>query len=209
VAVVGTTPVWFDKVGSDYTARYGADTQFKLRHDVANEKFEVTSQGGSSVTRWKFHDFAQAGSPKGAMVERMDPSGLKTTVEAYQNGTNKIKEMKREVVADGKTTVHRLDYEYNANDHITSALIRKQVDAGEWTHLRRSEYEYYGSSESGGNEGDLKRMTMQEPGTSGGSSSSSSSSSPDDWSCVGQTYCRYYKDGQAKGFEHGLKYTWV
>lgn len=57
-----------------------------------------------------------------------------------------------------------------------------------YTELRRAEYAYYGSSETYGNLGDLKTVTVKE-----GSST------------LGTQYFRYYKPGDPSGFGGALK----
>jgi hypothetical protein len=53
---------------------------------------------------------------------------------------------------------------------------------------------YYGSSSSNGNDGDLRSVSYQLPGTSG-------------WDTVGTDYFRYDTSSTSPGFVHGLKYV--
>ena len=47
-------PVFFDKVGSDYTARYGVE--YTLIHDTGNDVFIVATPAGEE---WRLHDGSQ------------------------------------------------------------------------------------------------------------------------------------------------------
>jgi len=72
--------------------------------------------------------------------------------------------------------------------------LRRQVNAGAWTDIRRVLYEYYADAENFGSAGDLKRARIQVPQDS-------------TWADSEIHYYRYYKAGEANGFEHGLKYV--
>ena len=67
------------------------------------------------------------------------------------------------------------------------------MNSGSWSDIRRVLYDYYGSAESYGTLGDLKRSRAQVPQGS-------------TWADREVHYYRYYKSGESSGFAHGLKY---
>lgn len=196
VAVLGSMVVWFKNNSSTFTADFGEDITFSLTHDSGSHEYEVTMQSGANVTTWRFHDFEQNTDPKGAMIEKVDPSDISTTVESYEGC--KIKELIRSVTVDSgvgsDTTDFSQVYTYNSDQHITETLLRTRVNGGSWSDIEKANYTYYGAGESFGPPGALKSVERQENSPNPG------------WHCIAKSAYRYYKSGDAKGFEYGLKY---
>ena len=187
--------VWFDESGggyygsSAYTTRYGV--HHKLEHDETNNIFKVKIPAGGLLT---FHDFDQTDSPKGLFESYETPGGQVVSADSYTSAGN-IQEIIRSFTEGSSTTTESFYYQYNSDDRLQYITLRRKVDSGSWDNIRRVEYAYYGSSESYGTEGDLKTVKQQIPDGQGG------------WTTTDTTYYRYYKNGDADGFSHALKYV--
>lgn len=180
--------LWFDAVGSDYEARFGAKST--LVHDAANEKFVLTRPGGE---QWLFRDFDQTTNPPGIVSGHITAGGQATEVASY-TAQDQIAEITRSMVVSGQTTTASFLYSYTSGGDLESVLYQTRVDTGAWNEIRRVQYEYYGSTDSFGNLGDLKRSRVQVPADSG-------------WTDTEIRYYRYYIANTTTGFQHGLKFV--
>lgn len=180
--------LWFDAVGSDYEARFGAKST--LVHDAANEKFVLTRPGGE---QWLFHDFDQTTNPPGIVSGHITAGGQATEVASY-TAQDQIAEITRSMVVSGQTTTASFLYSYTSGGDLESVLYQTRVDTGAWNEIRRVQYEYYGSTDLFGNLGDLKRSRVQVPAGSG-------------WTDTKIRYYRYYTANTTIGFQHGLKFV--
>jgi hypothetical protein len=87
-----------------------------------------------------------------------------------------------------------LNYEYYGGGNANEGKIEYATLKVKGTNVRRCVYTYYGSSDTYGSLGDLRRVqTQQWNGSS--------------WETLGYTLYRYYKSGDTDGFAHGLKYV--
>ena len=181
--------LWFDLVEGNYVGRYGAKSA--LTRDAANNRFVLTLPGGE---QWRFHDFDQMANPPGLFASQVTKGGQVTEVTSY-TADERIEEIQRSATTSGGSTVTQsFRYAYNGEGRTTSVTLRQRVNAGAWTDIRRVLYEYYGTAENFGSAGDLKRARIQVPQNGA-------------WADSEIDYYRYYKAGEAKGFEHGLKYV--
>ncbi|TWT55980.1 tRNA3(Ser)-specific nuclease WapA precursor [Allorhodopirellula solitaria] len=197
--------MWFDRVESggdvSFVARYGGKST--LTHDCDSRRYVLTQPSGEI---WFFKDFGDepCGSTSsssdsgtqplpGQLTSMIDVSGQQTDVVAY-SASGRIQTIQRETVVGSDTTTTQFEYEFNGMGLTTSVTYRRQVNTDGWVNIRRVTYEYYDGSNSFGSSGDLMRVRIQVP--SGAT-----------WVNVKQSYYRYYKTGDAKGFQHGLRYV--
>ena len=184
--------VWFDLVGNDYVARYGA--KHTLTHDTGAGVFKFATPAGEE---WEFHDFDQTANPPG-LFKKLTTPGAQTIQVASYTADEHIGAVQRSYTSGGSTTTESIKYDYfgtgEQQGRLQYATLRRQVDGGTWNDLRRVQYEYYGSDESSGSLGDLKRVQIQ---VVSGSS----------WQNTAVHYYRYYKQGDADGGAYCLKYV--
>ncbi len=185
--------VWFDYNSGTgvYTPRHGA--KFALTHDSTNNVFNLASEDGDKFT---FHNFTQSTYPKGLFKSLTTPGGQTITVQSY-NSDGRITEVQRSYSSGGSTTTESLKYDFLSSgdnqDRLEYVTLRRKVDAGAWSDLRRAKYEYYAAIEDHGSQGDLKRVTIQLYSGS--------------WQDLDVYYYRYYKAGETNGGGHLLKYV--
>ncbi|PHS02287.1 MAG: hypothetical protein COA78_21630 [Blastopirellula sp.] len=117
-------------------------------------------------------------------------------IRTTNNSDGNIAEQYAEVVQDGKTIKSSVIYDYfDSGDN--SGLLKSVTEKRSFnptTELNRIVYTYYGSDEEFGLTGDLKTATKQ-------------MLHGDEWIDLEASYYRYYKAGDANGFEHGMKYA--
>ncbi len=151
------------------------------------------TEEGDTLT---FHNFTQTTYPKGLFKSLTTPGGQTVTVQSY-NSDGRITEVQRSYSSGGSTTTESLKYDYLASgdnqDRLEYVTLRRKVDAGVWSDIRRAKYEYYGLSQDYGSQGDLKRVTIQVYSGS--------------WQDLDVYYYRYYKSGETNGGPHLLKYV--
>ena len=197
IAVIGIIqePLWFDKSGSDYVARYFIKET--LSEDTTNKEFTFTDTEGRLVKFFSF-DASIPTAKQGQFKGFTDPSGNAANIT--YDGSNRISEFIQGSVASGINVRYKYDY-FATGDH-TSRIQYVTVKRNDTINVARVVNDYYNSSSSSGSGdsfgtgGDLKRVTVQSwnAGTSA-------------WEDVQSSYYRYYKAGDANGFEHGLKYV--
>lgn len=165
--------VWFDKVGSTYVPRHNAETTYELDHDAGAEEFVLTVRRDSSLSIYRFHDFTQTTYPQGRLKEFIPPSEIPITVESYSGCS--IAEVRQSVTENGDTTDESILVDSNA---INTATLRRRVNGGAWTTIRKATLSYYGAGDANGSPGALKLAVIEEP---------DASLSPP-WRCVGRSY---------------------
>jgi RHS repeat-associated protein len=184
--------IWFDRdpMSGVYTARHGAKHTLTL--DSTSHVFTLTKEDGSVE---EFHDFTQTTNPQGLLKKIKTPGGQEITVTSYTSG--KIGEIQRSATVGSDTITESLKYDYftsgDQNGRLQYVTLRRKVNSGSWSELRRVEHEYYGSSEDNGSLGDLKRVKVQ---ALVGST----------WTDMGIHYYRYYKSGNTNGGAHLIKF---
>ncbi|MCH8991747.1 MAG: RHS repeat-associated core domain-containing protein, partial [Acidobacteria bacterium] len=170
---------WFDVAGDDYTPQHGVTAT--LAYDESNCKFELKECNGDI---WEFN-------PEGVFLSHVSPGQTASpTVTSYAaNGLPET--VSCTVTQNGVTTTNTLEYEFDGNDRVIRVTRRRSVNPA--ADMHRILYTYYGASEPYGSDGDLKTVTIQwMDGLT--------------WTDKDVSYFRYYKSGDANGFEHGLKY---
>lgn len=190
VTVVRSTDrsLWFGQSGGQYTGKYGAKSS--LVHDAENGVFVLTSPGGQ---RQEYYDFTHLELP-GLFVRQVARGGEVTEVFAYTD-SGRIQEIRRSGNVGASLLTEAFVYQYDASDRVTSVLLRRQLGAGAWQDVRQAVYEYYNGTESFGSLGDLKRVRIQVPTSSG-------------WTDSDISYYRYYTSSDlSNGFIHGLKFV--
>jgi RHS repeat-associated protein len=190
VTVVRSTDrsLWFGQSGGQYTGKYGAKSS--LVHDAENGVFVLTSPGGQ---RQEYYDFTHLELP-GLFFRQVARGGEVTEVFAYTD-SGRIQEIRRSGNVGASLLTEAFVYQYDASDRVTSVLLRRQLGAGAWQDVRQAVYEYYNGTESFGSLGDLKRVRIQVPTSSG-------------WTDSDISYYRYYTGSDlSNGFIHGLKFV--
>ncbi|MBN8624754.1 MAG: RHS repeat protein, partial [Planctomycetes bacterium] len=187
---------WFELVGGEYVAAFGAlQTLTQL---PSQGKFQLTQPDGNV---WVFFDFDQTDNPPGMLAQVLSPGGQSVTLN-YPNASSPVAEMQRSYTdPEGVTTVESFLYDYlpspdeNAG-RIGAVTLRRNVNDSGWDYIRRAVFTYYGSSSSFGAVGDLQTAVHQAPDGAG------------DWTELETYYYRYYLDSAGgTGFAHGLKYV--
>lgn len=182
-------PLFFLKSGSTYNPTFGAEDRYTLTHDAVNGLYQLTDPEG---TLWEFKDLNTSGL-EGLFYRAVSAGGQETKVTVYSSES--IGELERSYNNGTHTYTEQYQYTYSSGQ-LASVTLRRKVDSGSWTNVRREAYTYYGSSETSGNLGDLKTAILQLPS---GSSS---------WTDHENYHYRYYKDSASgTGFKHGLKYV--
>ncbi|MCE9554457.1 MAG: autotransporter-associated beta strand repeat-containing protein [Planctomycetes bacterium] len=190
VIVSGPNTYWFDKVGGDYVERYfGKDT---LTHDTVGDQFVLKDPTGRTVT---FNDFdvSHPATERGLFEALTDNAGNTTSVIS-RTPDGQVEEVQRSAVQNGDTITESYLYTYIASGDNAglqeSVELRRKVNSGDWSVVRREEYAYYDGVEDYGSVGDLKTSVIKDS----------------DDNLLDTTYYRYYVANEADGYQHGLKY---
>jgi hypothetical protein len=177
------TAYWFSESGGSYGPRFGAKQE--LIFDSMLCRFIFKDCNGDV---WQFTNKGQFDSVKYKNAQEV------AVTERTSDG--KIKKTSRTVTQDGKTTTDANVFEYYDSGAAAGRIkqITFQRSTNPTAGIRRMVYTYYGADEEHGSAGDLKTATEQIlAGTT--------------WVDHETSYYRYYKAGEAGGFEHGLKYA--
>jgi hypothetical protein len=177
------TAYWFSESNGDYVPLDGAKQTLTFDFSICRFIFADCNGDVWYFTEQGEFDKVLRANARSATVGATTPDGkIKTIVSA--------------VTQNNKTTTDANVFEYydsGANaGRIRSMTFQRSTNptAG----IRRMVYTYYGSSEEHGSAGDVKTATEQIlAGTT--------------WVDHETSYYRYYKAGQAGGFEHGLKFA--
>jgi hypothetical protein len=184
---------YFDLVSGSYQAHFY--TKDQLTHGTG--EFILTTSSGEQV---HFYDFSVSQlNQRGQFKSLIDADGNSTAVTALTSD-GKIAEVQRSVTVQGTTTVESYQYAYLASPdlnagRLASVTLRRQVNGGAWTTVRKVAYDYYdGTAQKPyGNLGDLRTATLLD-----GSGNRLDTNS-----------YRYYTsaDQGTIGYVHGLKYA--
>jgi len=194
VQVTGTTvcvindtiynAVWFDLVGGVYVPRFYV--QATLVEDTVTREFVYTDAQGIITKFFSFSAGIRA-AKRGLFKAVMDLAG-RETLAAY-NTKNRLVSFVQSSGASSRGFYYTY-YTSGANKGMLECVTLKVNGA----NVSQAQYAYYGKSESYGSLNDLKSATIQRYMGSA-------------WVTTGVSYYRYYKAGEADGFEHGLKYV--
>lgn len=178
----------FSASGGQFIAENGAKSA--LEYDAGSNEFTLFQPNGAT---WKFHGFAPGSSaaPGGSLIRQTTASGAVTEVSAI-TANGDIAEITRSAMVDGTLVSEAFVNSYNLDGRLETVTLRRKEGAGAWTDISRAQYAYYGMSESGGSEGDLKSVENLSPNGAA-------------WDSIGTTHYRYWLPGQSGGMEHGLK----
>ena len=176
--------VWFE-VAADgsYKNTYGGLSTLTWDADM-QEFFFGTSAGES----WVFADHTVS-AIRGKLVRIIDPASQFATL--LYDASGRLTTFSQTV--GGRAASY--DYEYATVGASTSRLssVTYRLDG---RNVRRASFEYYTSTETRGNLGDLCLASVQEWSQGTGT-----------WATVRKSHYRYYRSGDANGFEHGLKFA--
>ena len=194
--VVEFTPdktYWFDVDGQDFVGRYGIDAS--LSHDAESDLYTLRFDNGQT---WEFFGLEAGTSHPGQLTRAVGAAGQVSEVVSY-TPTDRIAEIQRTYpLGTGSTTVESFLYEYatggDSLERLEQVTLRRRPEGLDWQPVARVSYSYYDGSTTHGSLGDLQLATRQV--YSGAS-----------WVDSQVRYYRYYKQGDANGFAHGLKYA--
>lgn len=175
--------LWFRKTEMGFEGEFGIRQTLVV--DTETHRYVLTDLDGS-VTEFD--------AVTGVFRAQIDPAGNRVEVVSLASNGSNLGEVQRQYTQPGVTITESYSYEYGTatGAHLLSMLtLRRRQNAGPWMNNLRATYQYYGTGESYGAEGDLKTVVTEEwngwswveTGTTGyryyasyGSSSSSSSS---------------------------------
>jgi RHS repeat-associated protein len=177
------TAYWFTESGGGYQPQDGAKQT--LRFDYGICRFIFADCNGDV---WYFTEEGE--------FDKVLRSNARQTNVSQRTSNGQIGSISRTVTQNGKTTTDSNVFEYDSSGEnagkLKSATFERSTNPT--LGIRRIVYTYYGSGEEHGSLGDLKTATEQLlVGTT--------------WVDHETSYYRYYKAGEANGFEHGLKYA--
>ena len=179
--------VWFDQSGpSTFVARHCAHETLTMD----GSSYRVTSPDGT------VHKFSQS---TGKLEQKISPGG-QVTQNSY-DGSGKLQETLWSATVGPFTYDELWDYDYELGTEpslVTTITLRRRVrtsPTAPWTDLRRIQLSYWtGAGSDFGNAGDLMMITLQEYKNS-------------TWQTLTQELFRYYKDLEAGGHQHALKFV--
>ena len=172
--------LWFEK--NSGTGNYEPLTTFhgSFQYDATAHEFHYMDESG---IEWVFfdNDLSVDANQRGQLKNYLDAYGDSSQVTFDSNG-------RRELMRWDEETLYR--YFYNAAGSI-SQVDREYYDVA----IETVSYTHYGASDDHGSENDLKMAVVEEY---------------DDFlmanRIVKRRYYRFYKDGDAKGGDHDLKF---
>ncbi len=176
------TAYWFKQVGNEYQPEEGKKQSLKF--DSSTCRFIFADCKGDVWYFTATGEFDKVLRSNARLVQRIEktPDGkpLKIVRPVTQNG--KI------------TDANVFDYQSSGENARKLKSVVFERSTNPTLDIRRMVYAYYGSGEEHGSLGDLKTATEQLlVGTT--------------WVDHETSYYRYYKTGDANGFEHGMKYA--
>ncbi len=189
----GNTAFYYDLVNGIYQPRINDGSQ--LTYNSSNDTFTLIDTLGDQIV---FDGFGSSWltAQHGQFATFTDPYGTQMAVTSYTSDGH-IAEMQRSEANNGNTTVESWLYSYlptgNANAGLLSGVtLRTQVNGGAWNIVRQVQYTYYdGTQQYGGNLGDLMTATVEDSNNN----------------VLDTSYYRYYTQGEANGYPHGLEYV--
>jgi RHS repeat-associated protein len=192
IAVVsnGVRARFFDRQ-PDGSYRPRAFFQESLSYDATAGQFRLTSTLGRSLYFWDFST-SRPIRQRGQLDAYADKFGHRFSV-AGRTSNGLISEFQRSDTSGSVTNTESFVYAYVPSGPnkglLASVTLRRRVNSGAWTAVRRTEYVYYGN-EAHGNVGDLKSTILKDGAGL----------------VIDVDYRRYYKN-EAGGYPHGLKYV--
>jgi len=179
---------WFETSGSGFQGLYGVEAS--LTYDDLTDVYTLTFHNGEA---WRFGGFAGIALPPGQFQLARTAGGQETAVVAY-TASGRIAEVRRST--SGATEAFTYTYATGTDgvERLQEVALRRQPEGNDWEDVVRVAYAYYDGATPHGSLGDLKLATRRvyDAGT---------------WIDSETRYYRYYKSGDANGFEHGLKYA--
>ncbi len=202
---------WFDRNGTNtsFVPKFGEKGTIKDSNETVNGKQEdmilYTDAQGQT---YKFYGYNAGGSASttaaipapqwNSLYQFTDRGGNTTTASYDSNGV--LSTITQSVTVNSVTTVDTMEYTPVSGTVTTNASLigkiveKRQVGAGPNNKIREVGYDYYIDSDSGGDAGELKRVTIKDYIKSQGSPET-----------LEQSYYRYYETGS--NFPGGLKYA--
>jgi RHS repeat-associated protein len=190
----GTDARYFDLSGGVYQERLQFPDQ--LSYNSTSGIFTLIDGAGNQL---QFYDFSSTwpNNQQGMLKSFTDPNGNTTNVTSH-TADGKIAEVQHSSTVGATTIIESYQYNYLTNGINAGLLqyitLRRQVNGGAWSTVRLVAYSYYDGTTIGGNPGDLMLAQIEDAATP----------APN---ILYTSYYRYYKRGEANGFEHGLKYA--
>ncbi len=169
--------------------------QERFVHDSAPSALEFVLTTTTGV-QFKFHDFDVGGAGdlrQGRLKSITDAYGNATSV-SYSSGGPLVVTVERGGPPQQGRPTEQIVYTYRdaSSQVLLQAVLKRSTDGGStWPIVRQADYTYYGLSENYGNLDDLKQVEVKDQ-----------TLSPLD-----TYYYRYYKVGEANGYEGGLKFV--
>ncbi len=186
----GTTTRYFDTVSGSYVERYYAQDQ--LVANTSSSEYMLTDTTGARI---RFNDFSTSVPlfERGTFKSYSDAAGNVTSVTSY-TVEGYPAEIQRSNTTGGSTVTESFLYAYGQTETdsglMISATLRRKVDSGSWSTVRKAEYAYYDGVEAHGSLLDLKTAVVKD-----GSGN-----------VLDTTYYRYYT-GETGGYVDGLKFV--
>jgi RHS repeat-associated protein len=177
------TAYWFTESGGSFQPQDGAKQTLRFDYGICRFVFADCNGDVWYFTEEGDFDKVLYANARQTSVSQLTPDG-------------QIGSISRTVTQNGKTTTDSNVFEYYSTGENAGKLksVTFQRSTNPTLGIRRIVYTYYGSGEEHGSLGDLKTATEQLlVGTT--------------WVDHETSYYRYYKAGEANGFEHGLKYA--
>jgi hypothetical protein len=164
--------MWFDPAGTSYVPRFNVTET--LLYDATTNIFQLIELNGS---------ITQYDGTTGAFQSKSDPAGNQIAVVSYTSNYFNFTEVQRTYTSGGSSTIESFLYTYAdstvAFPVLSSVLLRRQVDGGDWTNVSQALYTYYGDGEVSGSLNDLQTVETQVWEN-------------DSWTSTGTSYYRYY-----------------
>lgn len=178
------TSLWFEYDGGDVYRNVYAGLSILTWDEVAHE-FVLAAPSGEN---WVFADHTVSGVA-GKLLRVIDPARQVASLDYDEAGLLTLFSQS----VDDRSATYAYEYVSLAVDATRIDTVTFQLDG---KNVRRVVFTYYTSTEARGNLGDLLLADVQEwdAGTSA-------------WSSLRKSHYRYYRTGDANGFEHGLKYA--
>ncbi|MEJ7605168.1 MAG: hypothetical protein WKF37_02630 [Bryobacteraceae bacterium] len=180
--------LWFDWDATNlvYKPRFFFHAQlFKGTGTYENEDYTLLEPSGRRLSFFAF-DEAINSDKRGQFKAMTDPYGHVTT-PLYEE--NRIKSFSQSSSSSSSSTTSTYSYDYYSDGRLQYAS--HTLDG---QNVNRAEYTYHDGSDSKGSVGDLKTVIRHQwNGT--------------DWQPLERSYYRYFKNNDANGFAHALKYV--
>jgi RHS repeat-associated protein len=197
IAVIGAglEGLYFDALaGGGYAARFNAP--HRLIADGANGELQLVDPDGATVT---FHDFAQ-GNVSGLLKSATTTGGV--TINYSYNSSGRVTRMER--TAAGSAEADALAYTYlttgeNAGLIASVSLERRNPGGSSWRIVRTVNYDYYGTDDANGTQGDLKTAVTWED--------LDADATLDAPEMIETKYYRYHTAASETGFAGALKFV--